>query len=55
MSILKNTLFKSKLLKAIDSAMACSEGVDLELFTVHLINYTNPAGRLHNEVDGITS
>ena len=55
MSILQNALFKSTLLKAIDSAMVCREEVDLESFTVHSINYTNPAGRLHNEVDGITS
>ena len=54
MSILQNTLFKSKLLKAIDSAMVGHEEVDLEPFTVHSIDYTNHAGRLHNEVDEIT-
>ena len=55
MSILQNALFKSKLLKAIDSAMGGHEEVDLESFTVHSINYINHAGRLHNEVDGITN
>ena len=55
MSILQNTLFKSKLLKAINSAMVCSEEVDLEPFTAHSINNMNHAGRLHNKVDGIAS
>ena len=31
MSILQNALFKSKLLKAIDSAMVCSEEVDFRV------------------------
>ena len=50
MSILQNALFKSKLLKAIDSAMVVSEEVDFRVIHHSLIKNTNHAGRLHNEV-----
>ena len=43
MSILQNTLFKSKLLKAIDSAMVCSEEVDLESFTNNTVHAVHKA------------
>ena len=51
MSRLQNALFKSKLLKAIDSAMVCSEEVDFRVITVHSINNIFHAGRLHNGID----
>ena len=55
MSILQNALFKSKLLKAINSAMVGREEVDFRTIHRSLNNNTNHAGRLHNAVDEIAS
>ena len=51
MSRLQNTFFKSKLLKAINSAIVCSEEVDFRVIQVHSTNNTIYADRIHNEVD----